>query len=193
MGWFGDRNAMCRIYRPIQRLDEGHSFRASSFEATTDEDVPCRLMPVDEATQFVAETTNVVLANLRLPRGQDVDRGYAIVTWKLRTVGGVRETVTARLAASASIGATSLTVDTSVGFEPGDQCVLDTDGQMVRIASAEDDVLGLYADQALEVAAAEDTLVECKTLWLAETTVRPQGWHGPLQVRVRQQPGWWPT
>ena len=110
MSWFERRNVMARIYRPIQKVDEAKSLRAVDYTETTGDDVPCRLIPVDEATEFVAQNLNVQIANLRAPRGTDIDKGYAIITWKLRTASGVREKVTALTAAAASIGDTSLSV-----------------------------------------------------------------------------------
>jgi len=188
---------MCRIYRPIQKVDEAKSLRAVDYTETTGDDVPCRLMPVDEATEFVAQNLTVQVANLRVPRGTDIDKGYAVITWKLRTAAGVREKVVAQLAAAVSIGDTSLSVTTTLGIEPGDNCVV-ADTHVFRVASVADAVLGMYADQTPTVEWDDEDVdagvdVEVKDLWIVEPVVRPQAVRGPLMVRVRQQPGWWPS
>lgn len=171
-------------------LGEDRALRAADFTATTDEDRPCRLMPASEVTEELAVGAGLVVAELRLPRGLDIELGYAVVLKKLRTVVGVREAVTATLDGAHAAGSTSLAVSTHLGFEPGDNCVMN--GWAFRVASAEDDELGLYADEALEDTQDDGELIEAKTLWIATSGIRPQAVRGPINCRIQQQAGWWP-
>lgn len=195
MGWREQRNAVCRIYRPVRKVDQAKLIREADFTDTTGADVHCRLMPDSQVELIMGgQAPGVVRATLDLPRGTDIDRGYAVVIYKLATLQGSRSKVSTTLASSAAIGDTTLTVSSIEGFEVGDLCVLTASGgttHLFRVKAASTGLLTMYADHALEAAFAEDDTVEAKTLWMVDGSVRPQMVRGPISVTVQQSPGFW--
>lgn len=193
MGWWELRNVHCRVYRPVRLLAEDKQLRAADYTDTTGSDIMGRWMP--EATgwiDFAAVQPSQVRGTLLLPRGTDVDRGYAIVLWKLRTRNCVREVVSATLSSDAAIGAIALTLSTTVGFEAGDHCVLSSDSasHIFRIRAVSSTQLTLYADQALVAAFSTGDAVAAKSLWRVDSPVLPQG-RGPISVAIVQAPTFW--
>ena len=135
------------------------------------------------------------IATLLLERNVDVGSGYVIEVKKLRTVGGVRETVTAAIASTVSQNATSFTVDEVYGFEPGDVCIIEEGStfDVFKLSSALGTTLTTFTEMGVSNVYTTAAVVAVKSLWIVDMELIPQ-MVGPYhRLTVRSVPGYWKT
>ena len=193
MGWYEFRNVHCRIYRPVRKVDQSKQVRAADFVDITGADIMARLDPESSQAIYVgASAHESVRGTLQLPRGTNIARGYLVEVFDLRTVAGVRGTVTATLTANATATDAALTVDAVTGFEAGMECVLNPAsgnqfGFTVKAVDSTNLQLDLHGDELVPEAYVTGDTIAAKRVFLAESNIAP-GMRGPYRVAVTQIP-----
>ena len=174
----------CRIYRVY--LDQSHDLNFIS----RDED----LYGEDKSCRIEAGTTEILAApgggefgliqhpaDIWFPRGLDIREGTFVQVRKPRVINGDREQVTGTLTANAITGATSLTLDTTVGFESGDEAEITDDAnyQTVRIKTVSDTGVVVHAQSALTYDFDADSTVAVDYWYTIHSVPTPHG-YGPV-------------
>ena len=175
----------CRLYRPFHSLS--HDLHPmSSVEDIYAVDKDCRME--SGTTEILTAPAMGALglvehpAELWFPRGLDIIEGTFARVRKPRVINGDREQVLGTLSVEALTSATSLTMDTTTGFESGDEAEI-TDGtnrQMVKIKTVSATVLTLYPESALLYDFAADATTVAVDYWYAIYSVLSPHGFGPI-------------
>jgi len=172
-----------RVYRnsPTQRHDLSMVLNTSDIYG---EDMMGRIFPDDEAIIMPAEGILGATAQLWAERGVDLSVGYLVAVKKPRVVGGVREATSTTLLSTAEVGATTLSVVGTTGFEVADQISIKSGStiELCTIKAISVGQLTIYDSHALENEfAAGSTVLACR-FYRVIARRTPHDTLGPYQV-----------
>jgi len=121
-------------------------------------------------------------AEIWFPRGIDIAEGYLVAVHKPRVLNAEVDAVSGTLVGSALAGATSVILDTTIGFESGDVCTL-TDGtnkQRLTVLSVSGQVVSFHAECALKYGfAMNESTLTAQNFYSIMSRMTPHG-VGPI-------------
>jgi len=184
----------CRIYRVYLRKTHDLNLIA------TDQDI----YGEDKSCRVESGTTDILSApaggefgllehpaDIWFPRGLDVREGSFVQVHKPRVIDGDRENVTGTMTVGSLTDAVELTLDTTVGFESGDEIVI-SDGsnrQAARIKTVTAAALTLYGEHALTYDFAADSTVVADYWYTIHSMLTPHG-VGPVVKAAATRKFW---
>jgi hypothetical protein len=180
-----------RIYRNVQTKKHDLSLSLSEVDIYG-EDQWAAVLPVKGGLIDVDGSLSVGMAldsvEINLPRYVDVSEGYTIVVKKPRTLEGRIEAVTAKLTRAVSIGATSIYVDQTIRFEPGDQISIleGANSDLTKVQAVGRYDITLYADRPITHNFTQAATVHAVTFYKVISVRAAQG-SAPFKSVIAQE------